>query len=498
VFVREHRHEVLAATFPATLTATERAEPGGKAPVAAGLLALAPLVPASWHVGDRDAVDLTGMDKRWQRVLDGLGAEPPPLSQRTLGNCRRRLMAHTRDKSLLERPVTGAEQPGGLGARHLRAAVDSTPLCGAGRVAATLHLRGQAWRKAGGRAARALGVSAAARREEAGWGLGGPSSRKAALDLDWGQPQAREPAPRLGLAAVARWTTWLEQPPRRMEEGAPLKDVMDTIAPLVTQDTAPDPAGGPGGPRRQTPGAPARRLSRAEADMRHGRKSRAKTCHGLPAHCGLDWARQVPRAVVVRPAPEPAHAAVARLVETLAQPPGLLQRAIDLGDRASPRLTPGAAPGVSSMARPWPQGGPRFTKDAFTCDFGPGQVTCPGGQTVPMVPGQDAQFPASACDRCPPRAQCPTARRGPGRSLAIRADAQLQPKLRAKSKTKRGRAALRKRTAVAPAIFHHIAHQGRRAREKGLRKNPFDGRRHAAVSHLQGAAHDIEERPLAS
>jgi hypothetical protein len=45
--------------------------------VEAGLLALATLWPAYCHVGDRDAVDLTVMDKRWQMVLDCLGAEPP-------------------------------------------------------------------------------------------------------------------------------------------------------------------------------------------------------------------------------------------------------------------------------------------------------------------------------------------------------------------------------------------------------------------------------------
>jgi hypothetical protein len=52
-------------------------------------------------------------------------------------------------------------------------------------------------------------------------------------------------------------------------------------------------------------------------------------------------------------------------------------------------------------------------------------------------------------------------------------------------KTQRGRASLRKRTAIS----HQLAHQGRRARYKGLRKNQFDGRRHAAVSNLQVAAH---------
>jgi hypothetical protein len=157
-----------------------------------------------------------------------------------------------------------------------------------------------------------------------------------------------------------------------------------------------------------------------------------------------------------------------------------------------------AAQGVHIRARPWPHGGPLLTKHDCTLDFQHGTITWPNGQSVPLVPGQDAQCPARAGETCPVRAQCPTARLGPGRRRTLREDEPCQQKRRAKSKTKRGRASLRKRTAVAPAIAQHVAHQGRRARDKGLRKNPCDGRRHAAVSNLQVAARYEEERQLAS
>lgn len=115
-----------------------------------------------------------------------------------------------------------------------------------------------------------------------------------------------------------------------------------------------------------------------------------------------------------------------------------------------------------------------------------------------MITGRAVQFPASACDACPVRAQCTTAKLGQGRSLSIRENEQFQHKLRAKIKTKRGRASLRKRTAVEHAISHQLAHRGRLARYKGLRKNQFDGHRHAAVSNLRVAAHYQEELRLAS
>jgi transposase len=115
-----------------------------------------------------------------------------------------------------------------------------------------------------------------------------------------------------------------------------------------------------------------------------------------------------------------------------------------------------------------------------------------------MVPGKTAQFPAAACDGWTWRAQCTKATLGHGRRLSIRADEPFQQKLRPQMKTQRGRAALRKRTAVEHTIAHPLAHQGRRARSTGLRKNQFAGRRHAAVGNLQVAAHYAEEHRLAS
>jgi hypothetical protein len=150
VLLRARRPELLDADVPHTLAKRSSPEPGGKAPGEAGVVALATLVQASCHVGDRDAVERTVMDKRWQLVLDGLGTAQSPCRQSTLWHLRLRLLAHERDKVLLERTVALAEQPGGCSARQRRVALDSTPLCGAGRVADTLTLLGHARRKAVG------------------------------------------------------------------------------------------------------------------------------------------------------------------------------------------------------------------------------------------------------------------------------------------------------------------------------------------------------------
>jgi len=267
---------------------------------------------------------------------------------------------------------------------------------------------------------------------------------------------------------------------------------------MSTQETAPDPDGEPGGRRSKPPIPPDRRISSEDKDLRHGRQSSAQTCHGFPEPCAVAWESQGTREVVVRPAPEPEQAVVEGRAEAVAKAPGLWPLAGDLGDRASPRLAHWAEQGVSSLARPWPHIGPLFTKHDVPLDVARMQVPEPGGPRVPMGPGRQGQCPAAAGEACAWRAQWTKATPGPGRSRSIRADEQCQQKLRAKMKTPRGRPSLRQRTAVDQAISHQWAHQGRRARSRGLRKNPCDGRRHAAVSHLPVAAHYAEEYRLAS
>ena len=305
VFLRERRHELLETALQDTLAQAYSPKPGGKEPVEAGLLALATLLQASCHVSDRDAVELPVMDKRWHMVLDCLDAEPPPCSQGPLCNCRLRLIQHHLDKTLLERTVALAEPTGGLGARQWRAVLDSTPLCGAGRVEETCNLLGHARRKVVELAAAELDTSVEAIVADAGLLLVGHSRLKAALDLDWGVPAAREHALGLVLEEVARWQGWLEQQPPLSAHEPPMQEMMETMTHLIAQDTEPDPEGGPGGRRIKKHVAPARRIAIEDTDMRHGRKSSAQTCNGFKEHCAVEVESQVTREVVGRPANEP-------------------------------------------------------------------------------------------------------------------------------------------------------------------------------------------------
>ena len=368
-----------------------------------------------------------------------------PFSQGTLFNFRMRLITHNLDKTLLDRTVALAEHTGGFGARQLRAVLDSTPLFGAGRVEDTLNLLGHALRKAVGLAAQALDVrggTCGGRRADAG----GTQQSQSGTGPGLG---GQRTLPRAGLGPGGGGTVATLAGAAAHPGGSDTSSAGghgDHHAAYHAGHRA-RPGGGPGGRRIKQHVAPDRRISIEDQDMRHGRKSSAKTFNGFKEHFAVDLDSTVTREVVVRPANEPEHEAVELLAEELEKAPGL-QLDIDLGYMASPRIAQGAEQGVYIIARPWPQVGPLFTKHDFTLDFAGMQVTCPGGQTVPMVPGKQVQFPAVACDACALRAQCTKAAHGQGEAWASARTSSSSRSCEPNEDT-RGRASLRKRTAVS-------------------------------------------------
>src|SRR6266540_2440069 len=198
VWLRAHRHELFDEAFQAELAAAWADSPKGQPPVPPALLALATILQAYTGASDDGVIEATVMDRRWQLVLGCLDAERPPFSKGTLVGFRARLIGAGLDRRLVEQSVALAKAKGGFGDRALRAALDASPLWGAGRVEDTINLLGHALRKALGVIARQQGrglpwtAGVAAVAVEAGVPqLGGPSV-KAALDCDWDDPAARD------------------------------------------------------------------------------------------------------------------------------------------------------------------------------------------------------------------------------------------------------------------------------------------------------------------
>ncbi len=115
---------------------TERGQP----PVSPAVLALALILEAYTGVSDDEVIEATMMDRRWQLVLDCLDTEQAPFSKGTLVAFRQRLIEGQMDRRLIERTIEIASQSQAFGPRALRAALDSSPLWGAGRVEDTCNL----------------------------------------------------------------------------------------------------------------------------------------------------------------------------------------------------------------------------------------------------------------------------------------------------------------------------------------------------------------------
>jgi len=120
VFVREYRHELFDEQFQAELAQAYVDSPKGQPPVPPAQLALATILQAYTGVSDDEVIEATVMDRRWQLVLDCLGAEGPPFSKGTLVGFRGRLIGHDLDRRLIERTVQVAARTKGFGAAALR------------------------------------------------------------------------------------------------------------------------------------------------------------------------------------------------------------------------------------------------------------------------------------------------------------------------------------------------------------------------------------------
>ena len=103
---------------------------------------------------------------------------------------------------------------------------------------------------------------------------------------------------------------------------------------------------------------------------------------------------------------------------------------------------------------------------------------------MPLRLGASAHFPAAKCDPCSKRDACTRAKPGRGRSLSIHPNEPFMLDLRSKAKSPEGRANLRTRVKVEHGLATIQSRQGDKARYRGLRKNLFDVRRHAAVENL--------------
>jgi Transposase domain (DUF772)/Transposase DDE domain len=301
-FLRHERHTLFDTAFQDQLATLYKDAPSGQPPIPPAQLALATILQAYTGVSDDEVIECTTMDRRWQLVLDCLDAPEPPFTKPTLIAFRTRLIAANADRWLLERTVARAAATNLVGPRQLRAALDSSPLWGAGRVEDTYNLLGHALHQALRVIARQQGRGLADTATDAGIGLAMDRSLKAALDLDWDDPHASRVALTTVLDALTQLDTYLEARPE-LVAGAPAVLVpLAAAAQVEAQDVT---TTATGQPTLRQGVAPDRRISLSDAQMRHGRKSRSQLIDGYKRHVLHDLDSGLIRAVGITPANAP-------------------------------------------------------------------------------------------------------------------------------------------------------------------------------------------------
>ncbi len=493
VMLRLRRHELFDEGFQAELAGLYGDSVKGQPPVPPAQLALATILQAYTHASDDEVIEATVMDRRWQLVLDCLDVEAPPFAKGTLQNFRTRLIGADLDRRLVERTVELAATP--AAGRQLRAALDSSPLWGAGRVEDTLNLMGHALRKALGVIAAGQGWGLAegttALAEQAGTPMLAASSLKVALDADWDDPAARDQALTSVLGALDTVAAFVAAQP-----GPPPAAVAAVAVACQVRDQDVDTTAGTPTLRRGV--AKDRRISVEDADMRHGRKSRSKLFDGYKRHVLRDLDTGLVPAVGITPANVPEAAVTDDIAADLdAQHATLGELHIDRAYLSS-TMVRDRSEDLTIFCKAWRVRNTtgRYTKTDFRIDFTHGELTCPNNAVMPFQAGKTVHFPKDTCAACPLQTRCTTSTNG--RSIAIHPDEALLAELRERQTTRHGRAKLRERVRVEHALAHIGHWQGPRARYRGTRKNLFDLRRTAVVHNLHVIARQPDTYALAA
>jgi hypothetical protein len=488
-FLRLHRHELFDDAFQDELATMYRTTGAGKAPRLPAMMAMAMLIQGYLGISDAEMIELTVVDLRVQMVLGCLGAEQPPFSQGALQEFRNRLIAADLDRRVLARTVelakaTKAFDPGKL-PKTLRVAIDSSPLEGAGRVEDTFNLLAHAARNVVRCAAGLLGWKEEKVCRAAGIPLLLESSLKRALDIDWNDAVEKTEALRTFSRQLDALDSWIAR--RLPDEVAkpPLQAHVEALVQIRTQDLEPDPQGG--GPRIREGVAEDRRISIADHEMRHGRKSKSRRFNGFKRHVAADVDRGLILACAITPANRPEDEAIPSLtVDMTHQGLEVDHLLIDRGYINSMLVDEVVGRRGKIICKPWKsRNGRLFPKSAFTLNIRNRTIACPNGQVHGFSFGTVVEFDPDVCDRCPLRAQCTTAEFGHGRTVAIAENEPLQQRLRKQIQTAAGRGALRERTIIEHKLAHISQRQGNHARYVGVRKNTFDLRRASAIQNLE-------------
>ncbi len=316
------------------------------------------------------------------------------------------------------------------------------------------------------------------------------SSLKAALDLNWDDPNERNLALGMVLGVLSQMEIHLDKMPEIKSHPVVLSSII-AAQQIEAQDVEVDDKGEV---KLRKGVAKNRRITIEDEEMRHGRKNRTKRFDGYKRHVLKDLDLGMVRAVGLTMANE-AEASVTEAIAVDLEHQKARLRELHI-DRAylSSSLVKNRDSELTIYCKAWRvSNGSKFAKSAFVLNWESGTITCPNQVSLPFREGGKVQFPEDTCLHCPLRKKCTTSKKG--RSVSIHPDEKFITELRQRQLTPQGRAKLRERVAVEHSLSHIGRWQGDKARYIGLRKNLFDLRRTAVVHNLHVLIRLLKEEP---
>jgi len=448
------------------------------------MLAMVWLLQAYTQASDREAIEATIFDLRWQLVLGTLQEEEPPFGQGTLSRFRTRLIENDLDQRIVDRTIELARETGLFGWKNLKGALDSSPLRGAGRVEDTWNLIGRSIANLVNALVKVTDFEKVALIDKLDLQILTGKSFKSALDIDWDDTVAKEEALQRLINDAFRLRDWVLKTPTIDHENPLIKTAIDDLNRVIEQDTEPDPTTSR---RKLLKGtAPDRMPSLGDKEMRHGRKSKANKFTGYKRHFGLIEDCNLVAGAIALPANIPEQKATKPLLSALSRHGDVVILDIDRGYLGSKEIPILHEKGVLIRCKSWPTPNQnRFSKQDFQIDLKQNQVTCPSGNTVQILSqkhGKRAHFSFKLCSSCSLQSQCTKSKHG--RRIQIHEQEQFLQILRERQNTPEGRASLRERVSVEHSLARLQQKQGSRARYKGIRKNTMDLRRYAVLNNL--------------
>lgn len=302
---------------------------------------------------------------------------------------------------------------------------------------------------------------------------------KAALDLNWDEPDQKNLALGIVLDALERFDTFVQAQPENTQYPQ-VRSTLQTARLIEAQDVEVD---ANGEVKLHSGVAKERRISIEDEEMRHGRKSKSQRFDGYKRHILRDLDNGLVRAVGVTRANIPeASVTDAIAIDLKCQKVNLVELHIDRAYLSS-SLVQNRSDELTVYCKAWQvKNSKLFSKTAFVLDWDNKTIRCPNQVTLPFSVGGQVQFPKDICATCPLRERCTNSRTG--RSVSIHPDEYLFRELQQRQLTSAGRAKLRERVAVEHSLSHIGRWQGDQARYVGTRKNLFDLRRTAVVHNL--------------